>query len=338
MSDDTRFDIAVVGAGPCGIAVGAAAREHGLDAVLFDKGCITESLVDYPYYMTFFSTAERLEVGGVPFTIAGDKPTRREALVYYRRVVRHFDLDVHQYEAVEAVEGVRGDFTVRTRRKDGTPGLYRAATVVVATGSFHEPNYLGVPGEELEKVRHYYREPYPYFDQDVVVVGGGNSAVESTLELFRTGARVTLVHFADGLDSGVKPWVLPDIRNRLEKGDVAVRWRTRVHEIRPDSVVLRHVEGDETEVIPNDWVLAMTGWRPDPALLRSLGVAIDAETGVPSHDPETMETDVAGVYVAGVLAAGNDANKIFIENGREHGERIVGALMRESAPAVAGSD
>jgi len=334
-SDPTSSEIAVIGAGPCGIAVGAAAKKAGLEAVLFDKGCITNSLVDYPYYMTFFSTADRLEVGGVPFTIAGDKPSRREALVYYRRVVHHFDLDVRQYEGVETVEGVRGDFTLRTRRKDGSEGLHRAKVVVVATGSFHEPNYLDVLGEELEKVLHYYREPYPYVDQDVVVVGGGNSAVESALELFRAGARVTFVHFGDDLDPGVKPWVLPDIRNRFEKGEIEVHWRTRIHEIRPGSVVLRRVDTEKTREISNDWVVAMTGWRPDPALLRSLGVSVDRETGVPAHDPETMETEVEGVYVAGVLAAGNDANKIFIENGREHGEIIVRALLREAGRAAA---
>lgn len=327
------LDIAVVGAGPCGIAVGAAARESGLSATLFDKGCITSSLVEYPYYMTFFSTADRLEVAGVPFTIADDKPSRREALVYYRRVVDHFDLDVKQYEEVVEVEGRSGDFTIRTRKKDGGECHYRARNVVVATGSFHEPNELGVPGEELDKARHYYKEPYPYYDQDVLVVGGSNSAVEASLELWRAGARVTLVHFLDDLDSGVKPWVLPDIRNRLEKEQIGVRWRTRVEEIRPASVVLRGVDSGETEEIENDWVLAMTGWRPDPKLLRGLGVSIGDDTGVPFHDTETMETDVPGVYVAGVLAAGNDANKIFIENGRMHGEQIVGAVREVEAAA-----
>lgn len=329
------LDIAVVGAGPCGIAVGAAAAERDRRTALFDRGCVASSLVDYPYYMTFFSTADRLEVGGVPFTIAGDKPTRREALVYYRRVVRHFDLDVHQYEEVVSVDGEEGRFTLRTRRKDGSERTYRAERVVVATGSFHEPNYLGVPGEDLQKVKHYYREPHPYFDQDVVVVGGGNSAVESSLELFRAGARVTLVHFEDRIDEGVKPWIVPDIENRLDKGEIDVHWRTRVAEIRPESVLLRHVETGEPRELANDWVLAMTGWRSDPRLLRSLGVSIDEETGVPTHDPETMETDVPGVYIAGVLAAGNDANRIFIENGRTHGERILATLESRAARAAA---
>ncbi len=338
MSQSEVLDIAVVGAGPCGIAVGAAAKNHDRRAVLFDRGCITNSIVQYPPYMTFFSTADRLEVGGVPFTIADDKPTRREALVYYRRVVRHYDLDVRQYEEVVDVTGTAGNFQLRTRRKDGSEGHYRARTLVVATGSFHEPNHLGVPGEDLPKVKHYYQDPYPYFDQDVVVVGGRNSAVETALELYRADARVTLVHYRDRLSDGVKSWVLPDIRNRLENGEIDVRWMTRIAEIRPRSVLLRNVDSGEEEELRNDWVLAMTGWRSDPALLTELGVSIDDATGVPAHDPETMETEVPGVYIAGVLAAGNDANSIFIENGRMHGERILSALERDerrlATPAV----
>ena len=330
MSGKEFIDIAVVGAGPCGIAVGAAAANHERQAVLFDKGCITNSIVDYPYYMTFFSTAERLEVGGIPFTIAADKPSRREALVYYRNVVDRYGMDVRQYEEVLEVKGSEGDFTLRTHPKGGREKEYRARSVVVATGGFHEPNFLHVPGEDLPKVSHYYKDPYPYYDQDVVVVGGRNSAVESALELFRAGARVTLVHFESDLDSGVKPWVIPDIRNRLEKKEIDVRWRHRVAEIKPSSVVLRNVDSGRTEELPNDWVLAMTGWRANPELLLELGVTIDPETGIPAHDPETMETNVPGIYVAGVLAAGHDANKIFIENGRMHGEQILSALEEKS--------
>lgn len=317
-----RFDLLVVGAGPCGIAVGAAAKRAGLACALFDKGCITQSLVGYPYYMTFFSTARMLEIGDVPFTIPTDKPTRREALAYYRAVVRHWGLDVRQYEGVECVEGSAGEFTVRTSRADGTAGVYTAAAVVVATGGFHEPNRLGVPGEELPKVLHHYREPYPFYDQDVAVVGAGNSAVEAALELFRNGARVTLVHFLDALDRGVKPWVVPDITNRLKNGEIAVRWRHRVAEVTASSLVLRCQDTGALTEIPNQWVLALTGWRADPRLLRELGVGIAEDTGIPAHDPATMATDVPGVYIAGVIAAGHDANKIFIENGREHGGRI----------------
>jgi thioredoxin reductase (NADPH) len=332
MSD--RFELIVVGAGPCGIAVGAAAKKAGVSCVLFDKGCITSSIVGYPYYMTFFSTAVMLEVGGVPFTIPEPKPTRREALAYYRRVVAHWDLDVRQYEEVLDIEGGEGDFTVKTRRADGTDGLYAAEAVVVATGGFQAPNYLDVPGEGLPKVRHYYHEPYPFYDQDVLVVGAGNSAVESALELYRNGARVSLAHFADSIDRGVKPWVVPDINNRLERGEIPVYWRHRVAEIRPSSVALRSEEDGSITEIENDFVLAMTGWRSDHAQLREMGVHIDETTGIPSHDPSTMETDVPGLYIAGVIAAGHNANKIFIENGREHGELIVAALRTRTRPST----
>lgn len=318
-----RYELIVVGAGPCGIAVGAAASKAGVSCVLLDKGCVTSSLVGYPYYMTFFSTAVMLEVGDVPFTIPESKPTRRQALAYYRRVVERWSLDVRQYEEVVAVEGAEGDFTVRTVLADGSAGAHRAAAVVVATGGFHEPSLLGVPGEDLPKVHHYYREPYPYYDQDVLVVGAGNSAVEAALEMYRNGSRVTMVHFLDVIDRGVKPWVVPDINNRLERGEIAVHWRHRVASIGPGSVVLRAEDDGAETVIPNDFVVAMTGWRADHSLLRGLGVCIDADTAIPVHDVETMRTDVPGVYIAGVIAAGHDANKIFIENGRHHGDLIV---------------
>lgn len=323
-----RLDLIVVGAGPCGVAVGAAAEAEGLSCVLFDKGCIANSLLDYPYYMTFFSTAVMLEVGNVPFTIPNPKPTRREALAYYRRVVEHWGIAVHQYETVVEISGREGEYRVRTRTRDGEEHDYDADAVVVATGGFHRANLLEVPGEELEKVHHYYHEPYPYYDQDVLVVGAGNSAVESALEMYRNGVRVSLVHFLDEIDRGVKPWVVPDITNRLERGEITPFWRHRVTEIRPTSVVLRSEDTGEETTIPNDFVVAMTGWRADHAPLRKLGVRVDDDTGIPAHDPETMETNVPGLYIAGVIAAGNDANKIFIENGREHGALVVADRLR----------
>ena len=328
-----RFELAVVGAGPCGIAVGAAARQAGVEAVLFDKGAITQSLLGYPWYMTFFSTARKLEIAGVPFTIPDSKPSRREALAYYRFVVEHHGVDVRQYEEVLEVTGAEGDFRIRTRKADGSEHAYGASAVAVATGGFQEPNRLDVPGEDLPKVLHYYREPYPFYDQDVLVVGGRNSAVESALEMYRNGARVSMVHYRDAIDSGVKAWVMPDITNRIKNGEIAMHWRHRLAEVRPGSVVLREEGTGRTTEIANDWVLAMTGWRARPRLLHDLGVGVDSETGIPTHDPATMETDVPGVYVAGVLAAGNNANKIFIENGKEHGGLIVRAVRRKAGVA-----
>ena len=314
-----QLDLIIVGAGPCGIAAGTAAEQAGLSCMLIEKGCISNSLVSYPYYMTFFSTAIMLEVGGVPFTIPNAKPTRREALAYYRRVVEHCGVDVRQYEEVEDISGQEGDFTVSTRKITGTENTYHASAVVIATGGLHDPNHLGVPGEDLPKVRHYYYEPYPYYDQDVLVVGAGNSAVESALEMFRNGVRVTMAHFADSIDRGIKPWVVPDITNRLDRGEVPMYWRHRVTEIRPSSVLLRHEEtGEETE-IKNDFVLAMTGWRANHQHLEALGVHIASGSGLPDYNQEPMETNIPGIYIAGVVAAGHDANKIFIENGREHG-------------------
>lgn len=319
-------DMAVVGAGPCGLAVGAAARAAGLHSVLFDRGCITSSIVEYPIYMTFFSTPERLEIGGVPFVVGGAKPTRREALIYYRRVARHFDLDVRQYEEVFEISGGEGDFTLRSRPLHGGERHLRARCVVLATGALGAPNLLSIPGEELPHVFHAFREALPYYDQEVLLVGGGNSAAESALELFRAGARVTVVHFEDKFDRGVKPWIRSDIENRIEAGEIEVRWRTRVERIEPGRVSLRETGSDSTSERRAHWVFALTGWQPDHGFFRRLGVALDPDTGIPSYDPDTMETNVRGLYVAGVVVAGYDANKVFIENGRHHGEVLVKAV------------
>jgi thioredoxin reductase (NADPH) len=321
-----KVDLAVIGAGPCGIAVGAAAAQAGISCVLFDRGAITQSLLGYPYYMTFFSTAEKLEIGGVPFTIPDAKPTRREALAYYRRVALHHALDVRQYEKVLRIEGQRGAFRLHTQRRSGEDHVTEAAAIAIATGSFHDPKWLGVAGEDLPKVLHHYYEPYPFTDQDVLVVGAGNSSVEAALELFRNGARVSLVHFLGTIDKGIKPWVVPDITNRLEKGEIPVYWHHRVARVLPTRVILRSDESGAEVELANDWVLALTGWRADTSLLRDAGVAFDEQTGIPAHDAATMETNVPGIYIAGVLAAGHDANKIFIENGRDHGGTIVANL------------
>jgi len=328
------LDLAVIGAGPCGLAVGVAAKRAHLACSLFDKGPVVSSLQRYPLYMTFFSTPEKLEIG-VPFVTAGDKPTRREALAYYRRVAEHFELDVRQYHAVVRVERTADGFELVAHHPGAAePETIRSRHVVCATGYFESPNLLGVPGEDLPHVSHFFVEPHPYWQQRVVVVGGGNSAVEAALELSRVNARVTMVHFLSDFDRGVKPWVLPDITNRVKEGRVAVRWCSRVVEITRSHVVVRRDPDGDRETVPADFVVALTGYRADLSLLRSLGVQVDDTTGVPRHDPATMETNVRGVYIAGVLSSGFDANKIFIENGREHGGRICDHI-KSKPPRVA---
>jgi thioredoxin reductase (NADPH) len=323
--DPETFDILVVGAGPCGLAVGVAARHEGLSCAIFDRGAITQSMMEHPTYTTYFSGPEKLEIDDLPFTTAGDKPTRREALRYYRRVAGYHRLDVRQYEEIRGIERQGDLFRVRTIARD-RPREYRARNVVIATGYYDTPRPLGVPGADLPKVSHYFREPFPFFDQDVLVIGGGNSAADAALTIWREGARVTLVHLFDELDSGVKPWVRPDIDNRIKEGSIPALWRHKVVEILPDEVVVESLDTGATRRLKNDWVLALIGYVPDPLLLRELGVPIDERTGIPRHDPETMETSAAGVFLAGVVAAGYAANKIFIENGKLHGPLIARAV------------
>jgi len=321
-----RYRLAVIGAGPCGLAVGIAARRAAIGCVLFDRGSVASSIAGYPTYMTFFSTAERLEIGGVPFIIAGDKPTRREALRYYQRLATEYELDVRQYEEVAAVARTDDTFRISTRTAHGETRAYEAQNIVVATGYFDSPNRLGIPGEDLPKVRHSYREGHAFYRQRVAVIGGGNSAVDAALELHRWGAHVTIVHFGAALDPNVKPWVRPDIEARLKEGAIDAVFRARLHEVTARTVRVRDEDTGAISELDNDWVLAMTGYTPDGRLLRSLGVEFDPVTGKPLHDPATMETNVAGVFIAGVLSAGYDANKVFIENGRGHGELIVSRL------------
>jgi thioredoxin reductase (NADPH) len=283
------------------------------------------SVASYPLYMTFFSTAEKISIGGLPFVTGGEKPTRREALAYYRMVAQHYALTIRQYEPVTDVRAEGERFVVRSEPY-GRPVVEEPYdALVIATGYFGTPNTLDVPGEDLPHVTHLYREGHEAFRQDVVVVGGGNSAVDAALDLYRCGARVTVVHFLDKFDPNVKPWILPDMQNRVAEGSIAVRWKSRVTRIEPTAVLVRGTDGAEHR-IDAQHVYVMTGFTPSSTLLRQVGVEIDTVTGIPSHDPATMETNVPGVFVAGVLASGYDANKIFIENGRNHGDRIIQRL------------
>jgi thioredoxin reductase (NADPH) len=289
---------------------------------------VVSAIERYPLNMTFFSTPEKIEIGDVPFIASHEKPTRRDGLLYYRRVAEHYRLDARPGEEVTAItREPDGRFRLAVRRRhDAT--TYRADAVVVATGYFDHPNRLGIPGEDLPHVSHYFVEGHRHWHQQVVVIGAGNSAVDAALECWRAGARVTLVHFGDRLDPTVKPWVLPDITNRLKEGTIAARWGSRVVQITPACVVIRTGAGSE-ETLPADAVLAMTGYHADTSLLERLGVPVNPETGVAAHDERTMATPVPGCYLAGVIASGKDANRLFIENARGHGELIVRDLVRQ---------
>jgi thioredoxin reductase (NADPH) len=318
--------VAIIGGGPCGLAVAIAMQRAGVRAVVYDRGPVVSSIASYPLYMSFFSTAEKISIGGLPFVTGGEKPTRREALAYYRMVTQHFGLHVRQYEPVIEIRRDGGHFIVRSEHYGEGVIETPYDAVVIATGYFGTPNRLDVPGETLPHVVHLYREGHEAFRRDAVVVGGGNSAVDAALDLYRCGARTTVVHFGDHFDPNVKPWILPDMLNRVKDGSIAVRWNSRVTRIEAEHLVVEGPTGVEDR-IPAQHVYLMTGFTPSSTLLRQLGVSIDAKTGIPEHDPATMETNVPRVFIAGVLASGYDANKIFIENGRNHGDPIVRRLI-----------
>lgn len=320
-------DLLVIGAGPCGLAVGVAAKQAGLGCILLDRRTVVSTIERYPLGMTFFSTPEKIEIGGVPFIASGEKPTRRDGLLYYRRVAEAFRLDARPGEEVTAVIPDGGRFRVEVRRRHDTT-TYDAGAVVFATGYYDWPNRLGVPGEELPHVAHYFTEGHRHWHQDVVVIGAGNSAVDAALECWRAGARVALVHFGTGFDPVVKAWVLPDITNRVKEGSIRAWWGHRVVRVTPATVELLPVSGGATASIPADAVLAMTGYHADTTLLERMGVAVDHATGIPRHDEATMMTPMPGCYLAGVIASGKDANRLFIENARGHGELIVRDLLR----------
>jgi len=324
-------DLVIVGGGPCGLAAAISAKRAGLKCAVIEGSAVVSTIAHYPTYVRFFSTAEKLALGDLPFVIATEEPTRRDGLAYYRAVVRHFDLPVRQYERVVAIERDGDGFVVRSESRAHGPRATPARAVVVATGYFGSPNYLRVPGEDLPHVTHVFREGHEAFDQTVVVVGGGNSAAEAALDLWRSGARVTLVHFGPTFDKKIKPWVLPDFVNREKEGSIAARWDSRVVRIEPDSVTIVSPRGEER--LPADLVYVMTGFAPNTDLLREVGVPIDAQTGIPSHDPETLETTIPNLFIAGVVVAGYDANKVFIENGRYHGDKIVARLSGARAPS-----
>ena len=324
-------DVLIVGAGPAGLATAIAASRSGLDYLVVEKGALVNSLLHYPTEMVFFTTPELMEIGGMPFVSPYDKPTRMEALRYYRRVTDTCKLNIEFDETViaitreERLPDARGSFVVDLQASRAIRRSLRARTVVVATGAYDVPNRCGIPGEDLPHVSHYYTQPHPYFRKRVVVVGGKNSAAEAALDLYRAGAAVTLVHRRSALGDSIKYWVKPDIENRISEGSIGARFDTSVLEIRPTTIV---IERDETrEEIPADAVFLLTGYRPDTTLLQTAGVRIDRETLGPTFDPDTFETNVRGLYVVGAVVAGLQSGKVFIENGRFHGEQAIKAIV-----------
>lgn len=313
------IDVVVVGAGPTGLACGIELGKRGLKTVLFDKGCVVNSLYHYPTNMVFFTTPELLEIGGIPMTALNEKPTRNEALKYYRRVADLYKLDIHQYEAVNSVSGEDGAFTVHT-----TKGDYPCRKVIFSTGYYDLPNYLKVPGEDLPKVIHYYKEAHPYYNADVIVVGAKNSAAIAALELWWTGARVTLVHRGPGIHNHVKYWIKPNIENRIKNGEIQAWFQSSLTAIREHEVDLLTPSGPLT--LKNDFVFAMTGYHPDFEFLARHGIHLNPETKRPNLHPDTYETERKGIFLAGVLVAGVFTNEVFIENGRFHGEKIAAAI------------
>ncbi len=318
-------DVLIIGAGPSGLAAAIAAGRAGLDYVVVEKGVLVDSIYRFPVHMVFFTTPELLEIGGLPLVTPYEKPTRLEALRYYRRVTDALGLHVCDHEAVTGIEReTDGTFIVECKTARGATRVRQARAVVLAIGYYDHPVRLGVPGEDLPHVSHYYQEAHPHYRRRVVIVGGQNSAAEAALELYRAGAHVTLVHRQAELGDSIKYWVRPDIENRIKEGSVAARFEATVREIRPTEVVIkRH---GTTETLSAEAVLLLTGYRADTELMRRAGVTIDPETEGPQYDPEIYETNVPNLFVAGGALAGNRTGTVFIENGRFHGQTIIDVL------------
>ncbi|MGO4885344.1 MAG: YpdA family putative bacillithiol disulfide reductase [Bryobacteraceae bacterium] len=322
-----QFDVIVVGAGPTGLACGIELQQRGIRTLLIEKGCVVNSLYNYPTNMVFFTTPELLEIGNIPMTSLNEKPNRHEALKYYRRVADHFQLNIHDYERVERITGHDGAFQVFTTDRLNCPLTYTARKVVLAIGYYDVPNLLDVPGEHLDKVLHYYKEPHPYYNHDVAVIGAKNSAAIAALELFWTGARVTLIHRGAGISEKVKYWIKPNIENRIKCRDIVAYFNSQVVEIQPDRIIVDTPEG--RVVLPNDFLFALIGYSPDLKFLNSIGITFDPGTQKPRSDPQTLESERPGVYLAGVIVAGMHTNEIFIENGRFHGKQIAESVARK---------
>jgi thioredoxin reductase (NADPH) len=323
----SEYDVICIGAGPTGLATAIEAKRAGMRALVIDKGCLCNSIYHYPVNMVFFTTPELLEIGDLPLVSPNEKPTRVEALKYYRKATEHYELELRLSELVVRVEGSDGKFTVLTRAENGTAGKYQSRKIVVATGYYDLPNRLNVPGEDLPHVSHYYTEPHAFWRENVVVVGGKNSAAEAALDLYRNGANVTLVHRNAHLGQTIKYWVKPDIENRIKAGQILALFETQVTEITPQEVIVSKAGSEKR--IPMKQVFVLTGYHPDFSFIQSLGVHLDPVTCKPSLDPNTLESNVPGIHLAGVVIGGRHTGEIFIENGRFHGKQIIQALASQ---------
>jgi bacillithiol disulfide reductase len=324
---NTLYDLICIGAGPTGLACAIEARRAGLRPLVLDKGCLCNSLFHYPTNMIFFTTPELMEIGDLPMTTTSEKPTRAEALKYYRKAAEHYELELRLYETVERVAGANGNFTVYTKTRLEETNSYSTRKIAVATGYYDLPNRLGIPGEDLPHVNHYYTEAHPYWGQNVVVVGGKNSAAEAALDLWRGGTRVTLIHRDAELGASIKYWVRPDIENRIKSNQITALFETEVTRIEPDAVTVKSARGSSR--VATKAVFLLTGYHPDFDFLRALGVKLDPATMKPECNPETLESNMPGIYLAGVILGGRHTGEIFIENGRFHGKQIIAALTRK---------
>lgn len=317
------YDLIIIGAGPIGLACGIEAEKEDLKYTIVEKGCLVNALYNYPKNMTFFSTSELLEIGNVPFISHGHKPTRTEALEYYRRVAEHWSLKLNLYEAVTEVKKEADYYRIETSKQ-----IVFSKNIIIATGFYGLPNLMGIEGEDLPKVKHYYDEPHPYFRQKVVVVGASNSAVDVALETYRKGAEVTMVIREDTIGRRVKYWVKPDVENRIKEGSIKAYFNSTLEKITANAVEINTPEGKK--LIENDFVLAMTGYVPDFSFLQSIGIECHPEDLQPKHDPETFETNVPNIYLAGVVCGGMNTNSLFIENSRYHAVNIIRDIIRKS--------
>ncbi len=316
-----KYDVVIVGGGPCGLAAAIEAKKLNLSYTVIEKGNVVESIRRYPYNMKFFSTSEMLEIGGLPFPTVEMRPSRMEAVKYYQKAVKAYDLNITAFHEVIHITGSEGEFTIHTNKK-----TIKTRYVIVATGYYDIPRMLDVPGENLSHVSHYYTEPYQYFDQEVVVVGGANSAVETALDLYRNGARVTLVHKFEDLDRTAKYWIAPDLKNRIKKAEVTSYFHATVKEITHDKVII--TQNGNTIEIPAAFIFLMVGYRPDAELLQKIGIKLNGEALIPDIDSESYESNMKGIFLAGSIIGGEETAKVFIENGRHHGKPIMEEISR----------